>query len=297
MSCLQVRAFGKLRLTYSESSVEIFPTRRAEELLSYLLVHQTVQHSREKLVDALWPDHSLQNGRASLSTALWRLKSVFAQLGAPVDAFLKTSRDWIQFEPAEPFALDLGEFRDQLALAARSASDVEREAALRSAVAITDGQVLCEGIYAEWCLLARESLERSYLRALGQLMAMDMARGNYQEATRFGRAILERDPLREEVHRAMMECYWRQGQFAEVSRQFQHCARLLEEELQVMPMPATINLYQRIMEDRLCAARSLDEPASLPVKKLEAAFETFQVAASVLNDLFEQIETHAETSG
>lgn len=293
---LQVHAFGKLRLTYGQVGVELFPTRRAEELLSYLLIHQQVQHSREKLVDVLWPDHTLRNGRASLSTALWRLRSVFKRLGASADAYLKASRDWVQFDPSEPMRLDLTDFKQQMALAVRANSDEEREAALRAAVAVTEGLVLCEGIYSEWCLLARERLERSYLRALGQLMALTMARGDYQEAARFGRAILERDPLREEVHRAMMECYWRQGQFALVARQFQECVRLLHEELQIMPMPATIHLYQRIMEDRLQAALALDGLSPLPLRRLEVAFDSFRQAAVELNGLFDQIEVASERS-
>ena len=80
MANLQVRVFGKLRLQAGQCRVETFPTRRAEELLAYLLIHQRARHSREKLVDTLWPDVPLSNGRASLSTTLWRLRSVFDRL-------------------------------------------------------------------------------------------------------------------------------------------------------------------------------------------------------------------------
>ena len=45
-------------------------------------------------------------------------------------------------------------------------------------------------------------------------MHLLMEQGEYREAVRVGRRILECDPLREEVHRAIMRCHHRLGQRA-----------------------------------------------------------------------------------
>ncbi|MDX1615925.1 MAG: BTAD domain-containing putative transcriptional regulator [Candidatus Promineifilaceae bacterium] len=295
MPGLQIQVFGKLRMRYGDGTIEFFPTRRSEELLSYLLLNQAVQLPRERLVEMLWPDQALSNGRASLSTALWRLRTVFNQLGVSADDYLQASRDWVRLLPREPLSLDMSDFEQLLDKAARANQLAEREKSLRQAVVLYSG-AFCEGIYAEWCLLARERLERRYLRALGQLTVQRMEEGDFDEALSFGRQLLERDPLREEVHRALMLCYLNLGRYAQGVRQFQECARLLQAELQTLPMPETIALYQRIIEARMWATASPDGQSEEMSVELQRAFADFQAAAAALNALFERAEIESEAA-
>jgi len=289
MAALRVRVFGKLQLQNGEALVSTFPTRRVEELLSYLLLHQGARHPREKLVDTLWPEIELRNGRASLSTALWRLRTVFAKLGLPADEYLKSTRDWISFDPPQGIDCDLLLFQQHLATAEATPEEKPREQAYRAAIALYDGR-FCEGLYAEWCLLAREQVERQYLRALGQLMAGLIQNQAYQEAIIIGQEILLRDPLREEVHRAVMHCFWNMGQRARAVRQFQRCARLLQTELQILPMPETIALFRQMVEDRFDDL-PIDGRGTGPYNhELKVAFQAFLVAAEDLDTLLELAE-------
>lgn len=293
MAALRVRVFGKLHLQYGETLVSTFPTRRVEELLGYLLLHQGVQHPREKLVDTLWPDVALSNGRASLSTALWRLRKVIGQLGLPPDDILQSTRDWVAFTTPESTELDLLAFRQLLKQAESKKDILDSEREYRKAIEIYKGQ-FCEGLYAEWCLLAREQFERYYLRALGQIMFLHMHRREFEEAVVLGRDILNRDPLREEVHRALMRCFWKMGQRPRAVRQFQRCARLLQAELQILPMPETIHLFRHIVEDRLEAFYVEGLDAGPYNKELRLAFNNFLAAADELDALLEVAEKRQE---
>ncbi len=293
MEALRVRVFGKLHLQKGETHISTFPTRRVEELLGYLLLHQGVRHPREKLVDTLWPDFPLSNGRASLSTALWRLRKVFTQLNLPADKYVQSSRDWIAFDPPEAIEMDLRSFQSYLAEAERAKEEWSCERAYRAAIALYHGQ-LCEGVYSEWCLLAREQIERHYLRALGRVMSGHIQRQEFEEAIILGKEILQRDPLREEVHRALMRCYWKMGQRPRAVRQFQQCARLLQAELQILPMPETIHLFKRIVEDRLDHIY-IDGRDSTPyTQELQAAFHAFLAAAGELDAVLDLVEQNQE---
>ncbi len=284
MANLQVRVFGKLRLQAGQCRVETFPTRRAEELLAYLLIHQRARHSREKLVDTLWPDASLSNGRASLSTTLWRLRSVFERLDVPAAQYLQTGRDWVSLVPLTTLDSDHARFEREVVAGERATDDDLRQRRLRLAVELYRGP-FCEGIYAEWCLRERERLERLYLRAQGQLMAGLMRQERYDEAISAGQAILDNDPLREEVHRALMRCYWRLDQPSAAAQQFQRCARLLQAELKILPMPETIALYRGIVEERLQEAGS--DLAGSQAIEVRLAFEQFLNAAQRLDQALE----------
>lgn len=293
MAALRVRVFGKLRLQNGEASVSSFPTRRVEELLGYLLLHQGAQHPREQLIDTLWPDMALSNGRASLSTALWRLRNVFNQLGMPADEALQSTRDWVSFDPPQTMELDLVTFQQHLSSAEAASDSKLREESYRAAIALYEG-FFCEGIYAEWCLLAREQFERRYLGALGQLMAGLIEGQDYKEAVVLGQEILARDPLREEVHRAVMFCFWKMGQRARAVRQFQRCSRLLQTELQILPMAETIDLFRQIVEERF-DAQFVDGREAIPYNpELQAAFQAFVEAAADLDNMLDLVEQDQE---
>ncbi len=290
---LQVRVFGKLSLQHGETIIDRFPTRRAEELLGYLILYRGTRHPREKLIDTLWPDVDLSNGRASLSTALWRLRSVFKRLGLNSSDYVVADRDWVRFDAAEDTVLDLLIFKRHLA-EADNQDGAGREEGYRVALESCHGTI-CEGIYAEWCLLERERTERLILKTMGKLMRLLMGRQAYDEAATVGQDILEIDPLREEVHRAVMFCYWRLGRRAQAVHQFQKCARLLQAELHILPMLETISLYGQIVRERLDDLQIASRAGTPYEYELNSAIEAFMDASEELSKLLELTESFWET--
>jgi len=283
MTHLQVQVLGKLRLWHDDMVIDRFPTRRVEELFAFLLLNQRREHTREHLIDILWPDHPPTNGRASLSTALWRMSAVFRSMGLAPDGYLSSSRDWVRLEPSQPLFVDAVEFEMYLDGAETERDQDKRLANINMAVSVYKG-VFCDGIYSEWCLIERERLERRYLWALGVLMADLVKQRAYQEAVAHGEAIINTDPLREEVHRALMFCFWKMGDSASGIRQFQTCARLMQNELGILPLPETIALYRNIIEDRVNVSLE-PQMESERDQQLRDAFMSFQSAAASLEDL------------
>ena len=295
MALLQVQVLGKLRLRHDQTVIDRFPTRRVEELLAFLLLHREREHTREQLIDLLWTGDPPTNGRASLSTALWRLGGVFRGLGVSPENFLSSSRDWISLAPEQHLLVDATEFETYLDKAENESEENKRFDHLRKAVGVYKG-VFCEGIYAEWCLIERERLERRYLWALGVLMADFIRKETYEEAISFGKDIVKQDPLREEVHRALMLCFWKSGDSSSGIRQFQVCARSMQEELGILPLPETIDLYRRIVDDRVTA--TFDRPPrSDHYKQLKAAYDDFQSAAANLESLMATDEDSGNSPG
>ena len=213
----------------------------------------------------------------------------------PAEKCFKSTREWVTFDPEMSLTLDLNQFQNQLIAANETTDLTSRENYLRSAIELYKGS-FCEGIYTEWCLLERERQERSYLRALGQLMTDLLQRQDYDEAIDVGQSIVQRDPLREEAHRAIMLCYWKLGRRTLGARQFQVCARLLQQELQIMPMPETIGLYHRIIADHLSTAESIGFQSSSQQQALREALEQYQDAADLLLGLLGTSEEHPEAT-
>lgn len=284
MSHLHIRLFGPLQMHCQGKMVVSFPTKYVAELLSYLLVNPAQRHAREKMVALFWPDCSAQQGRARLSTTLWRLRNVFSQLELAAEDFLLCERDWVSWQPSRPFTLDITQFNDQL-LAARSTDQPQAQtAALETAVSLYHGE-FCEGLYTDWCLIERERYARAYLSALGQLMQNAISTHAYPKAIALGQAILAQDPLREEVHRALIICYGRNNQPAQAVKQFQLCASLLQTELGIMPMPETIAAFQQILSEGVVVVIEHQHTTSQQQQALQTALRDFQKAGEHLQQL------------
>jgi DNA-binding SARP family transcriptional activator len=69
----------------------------------------------------------------------------------------------------------------------------------------------------------------------------------YEESLACGRQILNHDPLREEIHREIMQLYLESGQRALAVRQYEICREILATELGIPPMEETRALYAQIV--------------------------------------------------
>jgi DNA-binding SARP family transcriptional activator len=285
---LQINAFGRLNLSYNGNKVVSFPTRVTEELLSYLLLNPYIEHSREKLGFLLWPQSDVDQSRPQLSTTLWRLRKTFSRAGVKDKDYIVSGRDWVAFSPKNPPQLDFKRFEDGVTYAQEISNLAEREEALKAAIDLYQGD-LFEGNYANWCLVERERLSRQYLRALGQLMGCQMERDDFEAAIDTGNQIVRRDFLREEVHRALMYCYWVTNQRDRAVKQFHQCTHNLKKELQIMPMPETIVLYQQIVVDRWKGTTERIENVNI-LNQFWQAFNQFEEAGKRLNDLMNTLE-------
>jgi DNA-binding SARP family transcriptional activator len=71
------------------------------------------------------------------------------------------------------------------------------------------------------------------------------------------------------VHRALMRCYCGMGNRSAALKQFQTCAQLLHNELNVPPAPDTVALYEQIRQSDAPAqeATVTASPASTPAQR------------------------------
>jgi DNA-binding SARP family transcriptional activator len=287
---LQIKTLGKLQLQYGERHIADFPTHHVAELLAFLVLHPDLSHNRLKLIELLWPDCAEQQGRGRLNTAVWRLRLVFDTLCLASEEVLMTSRDWIDFRAPAGMQTDFETLKQWERMARHEENLARREGWLQQAVNLYQGD-FCEGIYADWCMHEREKLARLHLRTLGQLMHCYIQSEAYEEAIDTGQQILQVDPLREEVHRALMRCYRQLGRYAQAVRQFHICSRLLHNELQLPPMPATVALFTQITTERNSGITQAEDNFQPLATELQEAVFQLQTASRNLDKLLVKYES------
>jgi DNA-binding SARP family transcriptional activator len=109
----------------------------------------------------------------------------------------------------------------------------------------------------------------------------------YEESLARGQQILQLDPLREEIHRAVMRLYEESGQRALAVRQYEACRKILVTELGVPPMEETQVLYAQIVRgagDSQPEAANLSDPVTF-----QQALQQFRLAAQELYSGHEQL--------
>lgn len=248
MSTLEVRLFGTLSIEREGRPLARFPSRRVQDLFSYLILNRDSVHSREYLAGLFWGDLDERKARHCLNTALWRLRRVLRPSEDREDTYLRVDARSIGFNTASNTRIDVAEFEARCALAEQIGPHARDQQAVlyQQAVALYREDLLVD-CYDDWCLVERERLRHLYLRALSQLLTYHSERREHGAAIDCANRILAADPLREEIHRDLIRLYLASGQQAAALRQYRACESVLRRELGIAPMPETQSLLPKIL--------------------------------------------------
>ncbi|MDB5897382.1 MAG: response regulator receiver and protein, partial [Ramlibacter sp.] len=190
---------------------------RPASLLAFLALARGRFFARNELLSALWNEQTEGGTIKSFNTVLWRLRKALAQppleqgeivvcdrrgaVGLPAAANLQVDVD--------AFSRLVGPALDR-PLEQLDESHVEQ---LRRGVRLYRDDIL-DGFTEDWALRARELHRRALLNALARLMQLSTLSQDYAQAIGYARDILDRDTLREDVHRELMRLFMLNGQRA-----------------------------------------------------------------------------------
>ncbi len=99
----------------------------------------------------------------------------------------------------------------------------------------------------EWVGQIRQTMQDAYLEALIGLGDCVRARSNPREAISVFRRALDVDPYREDVYRAIMNCYAEMGEKKQILAHLQKLQELLWEELGIGPSEETLTLASTLL--------------------------------------------------
>lgn len=213
-------------------------------LLAYLCRRRGEVRARDSVAGTLWPESGESRARGNLRQALHHLRQVLEPRADGEVAYLDVRRQAIGLRADAPLWVDVEAFERHLR-AAEDGDDATAGHQLESAIALYRGPFL-ETCDVDWCIEEREFLKARYVEALDRVLRLAVRRTAYPDAIEHARRILELNPLREDVHRHLMELYYRTGDRAAALRQFGRCRRRLEDDLGATPEPATERLLQII---------------------------------------------------
>lgn len=259
---LVLRLLGQVQVTLDGQPLALAYDKLLA-LLAVLAVEPGGMHRREALADLLWPEHEPAAARHNLSQALFHLRRLGGSEAAP--PLLLTTREDVRLDPSAPIWVDVAAFRG-IADEHTHAPELEAAAALYRGPLLEGFSIGDSADFEEWVQRTGEPLRLRACALLERLSAPDTGVPGADRACSYARRWVAIDPLDEAAHRRLMAALARTGQRTAALVQFEHCRRLLEQELGVAPEPETIALYEHLRQHAPSESRVPSAPvqAGLP---------------------------------
>lgn len=228
---VQLKVFGtvRARLTGHAPRPDPLTQPRPLALLAYLvLARPRGFHSRETLVELLWPEADRGTGRQGLRNALHRIRSVLGQ------DLLAASGDTL-----------VGVVDSRIVCDALELERAVQERRWEDAVALYVGEVL-QGFHVghapdfeRWLDSERDRLRNLAVSAARSLAVERVAAGDLPTALSAARAACEFSPYDERSLRQLLELMAAAGDGASALRVYDRFAQRLSRDLETEPSPAT----------------------------------------------------------
>jgi DNA-binding SARP family transcriptional activator len=244
---LAVHFLGQFLVTLDQVVISNWPSRRARDVLKFLVMHRQPWPTREQLMEVFWPGSPPEAARNSLNVAIHGLRR--ALRGAADVPVVVLVAGTYRLDAGLDLWIDVDEFERHVDGGQRLEAAGDLDAGIGEyelATALYQGDFLADDPYEEWPVLARERLRVVYLDTLDRLSRLYFTQRQYGSCVTLCKVIVQRDACREDAHRRLMRCFSRQGQTHLALRQYELCAEALQTELAVDPDPSTVALREQI---------------------------------------------------
>ena len=235
---IRITGFGRVQVWREEKLLlpRDWTYPKAKELLFYLLTHAGESKANIGLV--FWPDDSPAQLRRKFHDTLYSLRQALGDKN-----WIQYERGQYTFKPIRTLWADFGQFR-QLA-AANEFTDLE------AAIALYQGDFLDDAHFGDWMIPIQEEYRRQFLSILTRVSETYLDNNELEKAIVSCRRLVEKDPLSEAGHRALMRCFARQGDTSLAMAQYERMSAILREELDITPSPGSQALYQQLKQGKV----------------------------------------------
>lgn len=239
MNQISIHVLGGLEISLVGAPAALdLPTRKARAFLAYLALSPGMTRSREHLAGVFWDRSAEEQARGSLRQTLSSLRRGLASAAEIIHA--DADSVWLDAAAVEVDALRFER------LAAQASDEGLEEAVALYRGELLSGFSLREEQFEQWMTSERRRLHELAVQAFSELVSRCTRAGRHDRGIAVAERLLALDPLLEWAHCALMRLYLRAGRREAALRQYQECARVLNQELGIAPAEETRQLAAEI---------------------------------------------------
>lgn len=163
---IEINCFRHLSITVGGKEINTgWRTRKAEELIAYLLCEKGRFVAKEKVAEDLWPELDGEKSVSNLYLAYYYIKKQESKWGVKIPIESERGKMRIRLEE---IGCDMVEF-DMLLESVLDKKDADNTAVLEKAVELYQGALLEDGYYS-WAVAFQQKYEMEYIKLLRRLM-------------------------------------------------------------------------------------------------------------------------------
>lgn len=255
LSPIRIYLLGRFEVTRGKRTLHAadWTRRKAQTLLARLALGPAQRLLKDQALELLWPGRPLASASNNLYRTLHALRQTLnSELGAGAADATFTFEDGVLILD-ETVWVDVTEFER---LRATPLHDARYIAQLQQALALYQGDLLPDDLYADWTFAPRENLRRQRREISLALVNHYRSAQDYVNSIAVLTPLLIPDPTDEVVQRELMQAYALSGRRHDALRQYQACVTALAADLDVPPEPETTALYDQILSGQLSLSPS-----------------------------------------
>ncbi|TJV39463.1 MAG: alpha/beta fold hydrolase [Mesorhizobium sp.] len=230
-------------------------SRKARAMMAYLALQSGNSQSREKLAALLWGGNTESQARMNLRQSLSVIRKA---MGSADGGKFLTDGGSITLN-LDDLDFDVARFEQ---LAAGPTPEQLEQALVVYRGDLLDGFDLKEEPFEDWLRVERERLRTIAVAVLEKLVAHYSATNSLASGVRAATRLLVLEPLREDIHRALMQIYARQGRPNMALKQYAQCREVLRKHLQLEPEKKTHELYDKLRASRSAPSKQNPTPSA-----------------------------------
>jgi DNA-binding SARP family transcriptional activator len=270
-----VGLLGGLRVALPDGSlITRFRTQKTAALLAFLAYHRGRMHSREALIELLWPEVELAVGRNRLKQELASLRRHLEPPPVPPGSIVRAEGRASVGLAADNVTTDVAEF--EAAIHAARRAEGEPMPAVILAARWTEateryGGPLLPGFDEPWIEGERQRLAGLYRGALRSATRWLVRAGNTAEALEYARRAVDEDPFDEDARADRMRVHAARGEPDQVRRELRELTLLLRREGYDEPSERLRDLAEQLTRQAAALVRAEGGDAVVGVAHCDTA--------------------------
>src|SRR5258708_15708110 len=241
-SAWRINLFGGLSAWRGNVETARFQSRKSGGLLAYLAYHLNQTHSRDILIDRIWPDLDADRARVCLSTAAYSLRRQLEPPDIPSGSVLIANRFEARLNPLA-LTTDLQDFVVNVHEAQNETEPSQRLSRLLHAIGLYSGDLL-PGCGEDWVGEARDRMALHYVRSVQTAIQILETNREVEYALELALRASACAPDREEVHYEAIRLLRVLGKDRDAVRQFENFELLLAKRCERKPSRRVMSLVE-----------------------------------------------------
>jgi DNA-binding SARP family transcriptional activator len=243
---------GEFSMKYGDYDISdtINRSKKMRTLLTYLITFKDREVSQSELIDALWPDESVDKPANTMKTMLHRARAALKQLGIDdAQELISYKSGAYAWTPSVPCSVDVEEFDKLLAEAEKTGITNEEKADLLiSACAVYKGDFLPKNSFDMWVVPISSYYRSRYIHAV--ITASDLLdeQKRYEDIIMLCQAAVAIDPYEEYLHRSLIRALVSAGRQQQAMAHYDYVTELFFSRFGITPSAELTALYKEIVK-------------------------------------------------